>query len=358
MAESITRTITPNDLKAFCIQAMYKAGMTDADACTSARVMVTNDTWGIHTHGSRQLRYLLRALRDGRLDARAVPEVIAQGPAWALVDGHNAFPMVTATQAMAVAIQKARECGIAYVGVKGSSHYGAAGYYANMAAELDLIGISVTNTDPIMTVPGSSGRVFGTNPFAYAIPAGEEKPVFLDIAVSTVAATKVLAARDMGKEIPDNWIVDKDGLPSTQPQDFVDGGAMVPMAGHKGYGFALLVEVLAAVMTGAGITQEVPSWIADQPNPINQGHAFIAIDVSKMTPIEQFKQRMDRMIREIKSAPKAKGSTRIYLPGEMEWERRESALEQGMTLPEHVIGSLAGVAEDWGLENELKTLLG
>ena len=357
MMEATTRRVTPEDLEAFCIQAMRRAGITESDARTSVRVMVTNDTWGIHTHGTRQLRYLLRAVRDGRLDPLARPEVTAQGPAWALVDGHNAFPMVTATQAMTAAIQKAREAGIAYAGVRGSSHYGAAGYYANMAAEVDLIGISVTNTDPIMTVPGSSGRVFGTNPFAYAIPAGEEKPVFLDVAVSTVAATKVLAARDTGEQIPDNWIIDKDGVPSTQPQDFVDGGAMVPMAGHKGYGFALLVEVLAAVMTGAGITQEVPSWIADQPNPINQGHAFIAIDVSKMGPVEQFKRRMDRMIREIKSAPKAKGSARIYLPGEMEWERREVALHEGMKLPEHVVGSLTGVAADWGLETELDVLL-
>ena len=358
MTDSVTRKVFPDELEEFCVRALRKAGLSEADARASAQVLVTNDTWGIHTHGVRQFRGLLRAVKAGRLNAQASPEVVAQGSAWALVDGHHAFPMVTASRAMSLAIDKARIAGTAYVGVRHSSHFGAAGYYANMAAQQDMIGISVSNTDPIMTVPGSRARIFGTNPFAYAIPAGEEKPVFLDIAVSAVAATKVLAAREVGKQVPSDWIVDKEGMPATDPNAFLDGGAMVPMAGHKGYGLALLIEVLAAVMTGAGVTQEVPSWIEDQPKPVNQGHAFIAIDVSKIMPLPDFKARMDKMIREIRSAPKAKNSDRIYLPGGMEWEKREMALKQGMQLPDHVIGSLTDLAQEWGLESELKTLLG
>lgn len=358
MAESTKKMVQPEDLENFCVKALRNAGLAEDDARTSAQVLVTNDTWGIHTHGTRQFRGLLRAVKAGRLNAKATPEIVAQGPAWALVDGHHAFPMVTASQAMKTAIDKARKAGTAYVGVKNSSHFGAAGYYANLAAKEDMIGLSVSNTDPIMTVPGSRARIFGTNPFSYAIPAGEEKPVFLDIAVSAVAATKVLAAKEVGKQVPSDWIVDKEGMPATDPNAFIDGGAMVPMAGHKGYGLALFIEVLAAVMTGAGITQEVPSWIAEQPKPVGQGHAFIVIDVSKIMPIAEFKGRMDRMIREIKSAPKAKNSDRIYLPGEMEWERREIALKQGMQLPDHVIGSLTEIAQEWGLESELKKLLG
>jgi ureidoglycolate dehydrogenase (NAD+) len=357
MTETIIKRVHPLDLEAFCRLVMMKAGLTEDDARISAQVMVTNDTWGIYTHGTRQLRYLLRAVRAGRLDPKAKPGIAEEGPGWTIVDGHHAFPMVTATTGMRTAIDKAKMNGIAYTGVRGSSHFGAAGYYANMAMKEDLIGISVSNADPIMTIPGASARIFGTNPFSYAIPAGKEKPVFLDIAVSTVAATKVLAAQDMGKSIPDNWVVNKEGLPTTDPNDFLAGGAMVPMAGHKGYGMALLIEVLAAVMTGAAVTQEMPSWVKEQPNPVNQGHAFIAIDVGTIMPIGHFKQRMDHMIQEIKSAPKAKGSDRIYLPGEMEWERREIALEKGMELPDHVVLSLTETAEDWGLEAEVKELL-
>jgi ureidoglycolate dehydrogenase (NAD+) len=358
MAESTKKMVHPEELERYCTAALRRAGLNEKDARTSARVLVTNDTWGIHTHGARQFRGLLRAVKAGRLNANAAPEVVAQGPAWALVDGHHAFPMVIASHAMKTAIDKARVSGMAYVGVKNSSHFGAAGYYANMAADEDMIGVAVSNTDPIMTVPGSRARIFGTNPFSYAVPTGEEKPIFLDIAVSAVAATKVLAAREVGQQVPRDWIVDKEGMPTTDPNEFMDGGAMVPMAGHKGYGLALLIEVLAAVMTGAGITQEVPSWIVEQPNPVGQGHAFIAIDVSKIMPVEAFKGRMDRMIREIRLAPKAKNSERIYLPGEMEWERRAVALKQGMQLPDHVIGSLTEMAQEWGLESELKNLLG
>jgi LDH2 family malate/lactate/ureidoglycolate dehydrogenase len=257
---------------------------------------------------------------------------------------------------MNTAIRKAKNAGFAYVGVTGSSHFAAAGYYATMALKEDMIGLSMTNADPVMTAPGAKGRIIGTNPIAYAVPAGTGRPIFLDIAMSTVAATKVLAAKDSGKKIPDTWLVDNEGLPTTDPSIFPAMGAVLPMSGHKGYGLALFVEVLTAVLTGAGMTQQVPSWRGDVPGPTNCGHAFIAINVGAIMPIQDFKARMDRMIREIKASPKVKGTERIYLPGEMEWERRDEALEKGMQLPEHVVASLMGLAEDMGLEKELHGL--
>ena len=122
------------------------------------------------------------------------------------------------------------------------------------------------------------------------------------------------------------------------------------MAGHKGYGLAVFVEVLSAALSGAAIMSQVKSWVEDVSEPTNEGHAFIAIDVGRIVPIEEFKGRMDRLIREIKSAPTAKGSERIYLPGEMEWERRAQALEERMRLPDHVMMSLTGLAEDVGMD--------
>jgi ureidoglycolate dehydrogenase (NAD+) len=342
--------IFPKDLEAFCVEAMRRCGLREEDARITAEVLTTTDTWGVHTHGARQLRGLMKNVHQGRLNPEAKPEVVAEGPGWATIDGHYAMPMRSSWEGMSLAITKAREAGIAYVGVKHSSHFGAAGYYAVMAAQADTIGLSMCNVDPCMTIPGARGRVLGTNPFAYAVPAGEEKPVWLDIATSTVAATKVMAAKATGKAIPENWLVDDDGVPTTDPSAFPERGALLPMAGHKGYGLAVLVEVLTAVLSGAAIMSEVKSWVEDTPEPTNEGHAFIAIDVGRMMPIGEFKARMDRMIREIKAAPKAKGSERIYLPGEMEWERRAQALEHGMLLPEHVMMSLSGLAEDVGMD--------
>jgi LDH2 family malate/lactate/ureidoglycolate dehydrogenase len=292
----------------------------------------------------------MKNIRSGRLNANACEEVVAQGPAWAIVDAHYAMPPAVSYRSMRLAMRKAREAGMGYVGVRHSSHYGAAGFYANLAAENNMIGMSMCNVDPCMTVPGSKGKVLGTNPIAYAAPAGEERHVYLDIATSAVAATKIFSAKALGRTIPDNWLVDEEGLPTTDPSQYPEKGAQLPMAGHKGYGLAVWVEILTAVLTGAAMLGQVKSWVLDLPEPTNEGHAFIAIDVAQMMPLDEFKGRMDWMIREIKAAPLAKGAERIYLPGEIELERRDDALWQGILLPPDVVASLRGLAEDVGLD--------
>lgn len=344
--------VLPDQLHAFCVEAMRKAGMRERDTRTTADVLVTTDTWGITTHGTKSLRQYLTRVRAGGLSPLAVPEVVREGPSWAVVDGHDAIAMVSSCAGMELAVRKAAAAGVAYVGVKNSCHFGAAGYYAMIAARHDMVGLAMSNADPNMVVPGGKGKIVGNNPFAYAVPAGAERPLMLDIALSAVAAGKIHAATTLGKRtIPENWLVDADGLPTSDPDMYPLRACLVPMAGHKGYGLALLVEVLAAVLSGAGVTREVKSWMLDDPSkPTFHGAAFLAVDVGALMPIGEFKARMDRMIREVRGAPKAKGSERIYLPGEMEWERRDEALRCGMELPPDVIASLVGLAEDWGLD--------
>jgi ureidoglycolate dehydrogenase (NAD+) len=343
------KPVKPATLKAFCVEAMVKAGMRQADADITAEVLVTTDTWSVYTHGSKQVRGLMKNYRDNRMDINARAEVIGEGASWGLMDDHRAMPMPTSVMAMNMAIEKAGKNGIACVAVRNSGHYGAAGYYANMAAEKDMIGLSFTNVDPGVAVPGSRVPVMGTNPVAYAVPAGKEYPVMLDIATSVVAASKVFAAKDLKKPIPEGWIIDKDGLPTTDPTGYPEAGALMPMAGHKGYGFALMVEIICGVLAGGDFGSAVTSWVKEIPEPVNQSHLFIAINIGKFIPIEQFKQRMDELIRFIKSAPRAKGVERIYLPGEMEWESRAKALKSGMMLPDHVMVRLQGLADDYGL---------
>lgn len=347
----LDRRTRAEELTAYLIEAMLRCGMRLQDAQVTADVLVTTDTWGTYTHGSKQLRPLL-ALRPDRMDVNAVPEIVGEGPAWAIVDGHYAIATVSSCKAMDIAIEKAKASGLAYVGVNNSNHFGGAGYYANMAVQHDMIGISMTNTNPLMVVPGSKSVVLGTNPFSYAVPAGEEKPIFLDIATSVVAASKPISAKSLGQKIPEGWLVDKDGVPTTDPSHYPEEGALLPMAGHKGYGLALMIEILAAALTGADMLDDVKLWLEKHPGPLSQGHAFIVIDVGKMMPVELFKARIDRMIREIREAPKAKGCDRIYLPGEMEWDNRERALAEGMQLPEHVVDRLVGLSEDIGLDME------
>jgi LDH2 family malate/lactate/ureidoglycolate dehydrogenase len=265
--------------------------------------------------------------------------------------------MVTSTFAMQVAIAKARRCGIGYVGVRNSCHYGAAGCYAWQAARDGFIGLSMANDMPSVAAPGSRGAITGSSPISYAVPAGRYRAIMLDMSVATVAGGKVYAARARGEPIPNNWLLGADGKPTTDPSGYPQVGALQPAAGHKGYGIALLIETLAGVLTGAAITRGVGSWMFDDgTKPTGHGAAFIAVDLAAMMPAAQFAQRMEALVDEIHHAPRADGVDRIYLPGEMEWERYERAMREGIALPSDVISSLQEAAKMSGLdlESELK----
>jgi LDH2 family malate/lactate/ureidoglycolate dehydrogenase len=304
---------------------------------------------GVFTHGVKALAGYVRRLQSGGLKADAVPEVCSEGPAWAIVDGHSALGMVTSIFAMKTAIRKAKVAGMAYVGVRNSCHFGAAGYYANLAAKEDMIGMAMANDYPSMAVLGAKKAVLGTNPFAYAVPAGKEPPIFLDIASSTVAGGKVRLAQMTDKKVPDTWMVDTEGVPTTDPFLYPHAAFMLPFAGHKGYGLALMIENLAGILTGAGAMFDLRNWVDHDPSlPTNHGAAFLAFDIGAMTPLDAFKNRVDRLIADIHATPKAKGTERLYVPGEMEWENRRKALAEGIALPDDVRESLRGLAEKTG----------
>lgn len=325
--------------------------MSETDAVASAQVLVMTDAWGIFTHGTKSLNGYLRRLYGGGLNPHARPAVVADGPAWAIIDGQSALAMVTSRLAMQVAIAKATTQGIAYVGVRNSCHFGAAGYYAWLAAKEGLIGIAMANDIPSVTAPGARGAITGSNPLAYAIPADKHQPIILDMAISTVAGGKVNAAKALGLPIPDNWIVDRDGRPTTDPSQFFAGGALLPMAAHKGYGLALLIETLSGILSGAAITWGIRSWmLADASLTTEHGAAFLAIDPRCVIPEGRFRSRVDALIDEIHAAPKAEGSERISVPGEREWDNYQRALNEGIPLPADVWECLQSAAKSSNLE--------
>src|SRR5262245_45304833 len=249
-----------DDLHQFTREAFRRVGMSGSDATTGADVLVTTDAWGVFTHGTKSLAGYLRRLKAGGLRPQGTPRIVAEGGGWATVDGDSSIGMVTSVFAMKTALAKARQQGIAYVGVRNSCHFGAAGYYAWLAAREGLIGLAMANDIPSVAAPGSRGAVTGSNPIAYAVPAGKYRPMLLDMATATVAGGKVYAARARGEPIPNTWLLGADGLPTTDPSGFPKVGALQPAAGHKGYGIALLIETLSAVVTGAAITRQVRSW--------------------------------------------------------------------------------------------------
>ncbi|MEP7356064.1 MAG: Ldh family oxidoreductase [Anaerolineales bacterium] len=323
-------TISGASLRRFIQDALATTGMAPADAATAADVLATADEFGVSTHGVKLLPGYLRRLNGGGARPQGRPHVLRDGPAWALVDGDSALGALIGVFGMRTAIEKAKTAGIAYVGVRNSGHFAAAGYYALMAARAGLVGISVANDTPSVIAPGAREPVVGTNPFSYAIPAGRHPPILLDMAISTVAGGKVYQARMLGKPIPDNWIVDRAGQPTSNAELYPEQASLVPAGGYKGFGLGLLIETLAGLLSGAQVTFGVASWmLAGSDKPTHHGAAFIAIDPAVLGPREEFLERVDKLIDEIHATPTAAGVDRIMVPGDREfaqWERSQREL--------------------------------
>ncbi len=338
------------DLERFIISALTSIGMPIGPATTTARVLALTDSWGVFTHGVKNLNGYINRLRAGGQSIAAVPTVVGEGPSWALIDAGSSLGMVSSTAAMECAVAIAKRGGIGYVGVRNGGHIGAAGAYAHLAAERGCLGIAVQNDAPSMTVPGGKGRILGNNPFAFACPLGRDGILMLDMALSAVAGGKLLAAHTLGQRIPAEWSIDADGEPTTDPAHFVNGSALSPMAGHKGYGLALLVEALAGALTGAAMGAGVGSWpdMSRRHLPTDHGSAFIAIDTA-IAPAGGFAARMAEMTATVLAAPTRPGS-RIVLPGQMEAERRQRALAEGILLPGDVAANVRALAAELDID--------
>jgi ureidoglycolate dehydrogenase (NAD+) len=342
-------TIALPQLKAFCQDAFARVGLSGPDADTGAEVLSTTDGWGVFTHGSKALRGYLRRLRAGGLRPAGRPGIVAEGPAWAVVDGDSSLGMITSVFAMTTAIGKARQAGVGYVGVRNSSHFGAAGYYASLAAREGLIGLAMANDIPSVAAPGSRTAVTGSNPLAYAVPAGKHPPLMLDMSIATVAGGKVYAARERGEPIPATWLIGEDGLPTDDPASYPEHSVLTPAAAHKGFGLALLIESLAGCLSGAATTWQIKSWLGDDPAlPTGHGAAFLALDCAAMG--DGLPGRVDQLIDEVHAAPTAPGTERLLVPGELEWGRLAAAREHGISLPSDVLASLRESAAIAGLD--------
>lgn len=339
----------------FCVQALTRTGLSATDAKTTADALVMADAMGVFTHGTKLLAGYLHRLTGGGYRATGRPRVEWEGPAWAVIDGDSALGQVGSVFAMRTAMTKARNVGIAYVGLRNTGHIGAAGYYAWMAAREGFIGMVTGNDMPSVAAPGSRGAVLGSNPIAYGVPVGNGDPILLDMATAAVAGGKVYAAHQRGEPIPPTWLIDRNGLPTMDGSLYPHHASLAPMAGHKGYGFGLWCEILSGILPGGRITWEIGSWIFDEPSkPSWHNASFIAIDVATIAPPDQFEQRLRKLIDEIHAVPTAEGVARVLLPGEREGTLLRQARTVGITLPADVLAKLEGVAKEYSLESLLR----
>ncbi len=338
-------------LASFTSAVLQQVGVPTTDASLVADTLVEADLRGVHSHGVMRLPVYVKRIQAGLVRAAASVTVTRDGPAFAQMDAHDSLGQVASVQGIDLAIRKARAGGVGVVGVARSTHFGAAAYYTMRAAAQNMIGVAITNTLPLMPAVGGAARTVGNNPISYAIPAGRHRPVVLDIATSVVAAGKIQRARGRGDRIPLDWGVDRKGAPTDQPEAVLDGGMLLPVGGHKGFGLAMIFDLLCGPLTGSGWSPGIAGLtLPEHARPQNVGQVFMALDVAQLRPFETFADEVDRYIDVVHASPRAPGADRIYVPGEIEFETADARRRNGIPLDTNVVDDLAHLAEAFSLE--------
>lgn len=327
------------------------AGMPAADARLVADTLVRADLWGHQSHGVLRLGWYLDRIRNGVMNPVTAPEFVVDAGTLAVIDGHDGVGHVLTALAAREAIRRAKAHGVGAVGVRNSNHFGTCMYYTLMGAREGCVMLLTSNGGPAMAPWGGRRKIIGTNPWSVATPAGRHPPFAMDMANTGVARGKIYLARQKRQPIPPGWAIDADGAPTTDPQAAIDG-IILPMAEHKGYAIAMMVDVLSGVLTGSGFLSQVHSPYKTAETS-HCGHLMVALNIEAFQPLAEFNTRMERYIEELKSVPLAQGFDEVFYPGEMEARNDAKNRRDGLALPEDTLADLARIARETGLEAKL-----
>jgi L-2-hydroxycarboxylate dehydrogenase (NAD+) len=337
------------DLEAFIAAVFVRAGLPAADAGTVARLMAQADLQGSDGHGVIRLPQYLKRLQAGGINLHPNIRIATERAAMAVIDGDNGMGHLVMSFATTVAIEKARTAGVAWVGTRASNHAGPASLYARMPIEHDMIGLyfAVGNANHLPPWGGME-MLLSTNPIAVGIPAGSEPAVVLDMATTVAAYGKVKAKAKRGEPMPEGWMIDRQGQPLLDPTRAHEG-FLLPIGGHKGYGLALVVGLLAGTLQGAAMGRDVVDFNQDHTTPTNTGQAILVIDLKAFGEPEDFKHAVDRLVRDIRTSERLPGVERIWLPGEQSHARRGEYATTGIPIAPAILGELDQLAMQMGL---------
>jgi LDH2 family malate/lactate/ureidoglycolate dehydrogenase len=326
--------------------AMTAVGLPPADAAKVAELMLEADLVGADSHGVFRLPQYVRRIRGGGINPKPDITIEKTAPATAMVDGDNGMGHLVMARAAETAVELAKDTGVAWVGARRSNHAGAAGVYAAMPLAQDMVGIyAVVANANHMPVWGSAENLLGTNPVAFAVSAGEEAPVVLDIATTVVSYGTIKANKLQGRDMPVGWMIDKQGKPLTDAAKSAEG-LLLPIGGHKGSGLALVLGLLAGTLNGAAFGRDVVDFNYDDSTACDTGHFIIALDVNRFLPIAAFKAAIDRHLRDLKSSKPLPGVEAIRLPGEQRRARRAERARDGVPVYPEVVTQLDTLAAD------------
>lgn len=330
-----TRAIAPGQLKETVAAIFVGNGLPATDAAIVADSLVDADLRGVSSHGVVRVPTYVKGVKDGTINPRPNVRVVYDGGSRAVVDGDNGMGQVGSQRAMDEAIARAREHGIGAVGLRASRHCGAMAYWANQALAANCIGVATTNAGLNMAPTGGRERIVGNNPVAIAVPTNRPWPMVLDMATSVVAGGKLDVAAIRGEKIPLGWATDAAGNPTDDPT-VARKGLLLPVGGPKGYGLALMLDVLAGVLTGARFGGGL--------GPKGSGQFFLALAVEGFMPIDEFKARLDEVIDQLHESALAPGNNRIFVPGEIEYEKSEARRQSGIPLERPILDQLNSLA--------------
>lgn len=317
------------------------AGLSRSAARTVSGALVDGDARGIGSHGLMLVPMYVDRIRSGSVSTRSSADVVLDAGAIAVLDGGHALGVLTADQAMSLAIGKAGEFGVGLVVTRHAFHFGGAFRYVQQAIDAGCIGIAAANTRPLMPAPGGATAVVGNNPLAIGIPGDD--PILVDMALSEAALGKIRLAEAEGREIPPTWATDRDGVATTDPTAAI-AGLLLPAGGPKGYGLALAVDVLTGVLSGGSSGSAVKGLYADASVPNDCAHLCLAVDPARFGSLEGFRGRVAGLTAEIRGSRLAPGSAAVYLPGQLQTESAQHAAKDGIALAESVLHSLRRTA--------------
>jgi LDH2 family malate/lactate/ureidoglycolate dehydrogenase len=339
-------------LRKFGEAALARCGAAPSAATTVVDCLLESDRRGVHTHGLIRLRSYVVQARAGEIAAEAEPYVVREHGPTSLVDGGLAFGAVTAVFAMDDAIERALEFGVGVAAARNGTHFGSAACYSLRAARRSLIGIAATNTPAAMAPWGGAEARLGNNPLSVAGPTPEGAPFVLDVAQSVVSRGQVKLAQLAGQEIPATWALDAQGRPTTDPLAALEG-ALLPMAGHKGSGLALAVELLTGALAGAGLSPRMTNTGLTGAGGIGEergvGQLFVAIDPDRFAGRELFRSRVGDLVAALKATRPAEGFSEVLVPGEPEHRAESVAASEGVALPPESVAELRALAAEEGL---------
>lgn len=337
-------------LRGWTQEIFQRVGVSREDAILLTDSLIEANLRGVDTHGiTRMLCVYVERIQKGVMSARSNLTTVREKASTALIDCHNSIGQVGAARAMQIAIEKARQTGVAFTAIAHSNHYGAAAYWAMMALSNGMIGFSSTNAPAVVAPTGGITAMFGTNPICIAIPADGELPVVLDMATTVVARGRINLHAKQNKPLEPGWAVDERGLPTTDPHAALKG-LLAPLGGYKGYGIMLAVDFLCGVLTGSNYGTHFPGFLADNmTEPTDVGSVFAAVNIESFMDLPEFTSSIDKAIREIKTSTRAAGVERIYIAGEIEFEMKAQRLARGIPIPEEVVKDFVALGRELAL---------